>query len=103
MTCCEWSLPCTATSLGQLLEHSQQCPLQPTRCQSCRQLTWCGSCRYVPMFGETDYDPAHAYQSVPLEEQLAALTAAVQAGKVRHIGVSNETAWGLTTLCSLST
>ena len=55
------------------------------------------------MFGETDYDPARAYLSVPLEEQLTALTAAVQAGKVRHVGVSNETAWGLTTLCSLST
>eukprot|EP00891_Asterochloris_glomerata_P007447 jgi/Astpho2/7447/fgenesh1_pm.00114_%23_28_t len=57
--------------------------------------------RYVPMFGETDYDPARAYSAVPLEEQLTALTAAVQAGKVRHVGVSNETAWGLTTLCSL--
>ena len=55
------------------------------------------------MFGETDYDPARSYPSVPLEEQLTALTAAVRAGKVRHVGVSNETAWGLTTLCSLST
>lgn len=32
--------------------------------------------------------------TVPIEETLDALTDAVRAGKVRHIGVSNETAWG---------
>jgi aryl-alcohol dehydrogenase-like predicted oxidoreductase len=32
---------------------------------------------------------------VPLEEQLEALGRAVAAGKVRHVGVSNETPWGL--------
>ncbi|RMF12779.1 MAG: NADP(H)-dependent aldo-keto reductase [Alphaproteobacteria bacterium] len=31
---------------------------------------------------------------VPIEETLEALTDVVKAGKVRHIGVSNETAWG---------
>lgn len=35
-------------------------------------------------------------QAVPLEEQLEALAAAVAAGKVRAVGVSNETPWGLT-------
>jgi len=34
---------------------------------------------------------------VPLEDQLAELERAVQAGKVRHIGLSNETPWGVMT------
>ena len=52
--------------------------------------------RYVPMFGDVEYRPGSAYSgAVPLEEQLAALGDAVWAGKVRHVGLSNETAWGL--------
>lgn len=57
--------------------------------------------RYVPMFGEVDFKPGYTYSSVPLEEQLEALSSAVTAGKVRHIGLSNETAWGLTKFCQL--
>ena len=53
------------------------------------------------MFGEVDYRPAHSYSSVPLEEQLEALSRAVAAGKVKHIGLSNESAWGLTKFCQL--
>jgi aryl-alcohol dehydrogenase-like predicted oxidoreductase len=34
---------------------------------------------------------------VSLEDQLAELERAVQAGKVRHIGLSNETPWGVMT------
>lgn len=34
-------------------------------------------------------------QAVPLEEQLEALGDAVREGKVRYIGLSNETPWGL--------
>lgn len=55
------------------------------------------------MFGEVDFQPGNAYSSVPLEEQMGALTAAVAAGKVRHVGLSNETAWGLTKFCQLGT
>ena len=52
--------------------------------------------RYVPMFGDVEYRPGSAYSgAVPLEEQLAALGDAVREGKVRHVGLSNETAWGL--------
>lgn len=47
------------------------------------------------MFGDVDYDPSCSFASVPLEEQLEALGRAVRAGKVRHVGLSNETAWGL--------
>lgn len=53
------------------------------------------------MFGEVDYDPRRAYASVGLAEQLDALGAAVAAGKVRRVGLSNETPWGLTTACHL--
>lgn len=35
-------------------------------------------------------------RAVPLEETMAALTRAVEAGKVRYAGCSNETAYGLT-------
>ncbi|MDA8095606.1 MAG: NADP(H)-dependent aldo-keto reductase [Betaproteobacteria bacterium] len=51
--------------------------------------------RYVPMFGATRYDAAAEKESVPIEEQLAALGEFVRAGKIRYVGVSNETAWGV--------
>jgi aryl-alcohol dehydrogenase-like predicted oxidoreductase len=35
--------------------------------------------------------------SIPIEETLEALAALVKAGKVRHIGLSNESAWGTMT------
>ncbi|KAG2433522.1 hypothetical protein HYH02_012640 [Chlamydomonas schloesseri] len=52
--------------------------------------------RYVPMFGDSEYDPSAAFEgAVPLEEQLEALGRAVEQGKVRYVGLSNETPWGL--------
>ncbi|KAL2900498.1 Protein tas, partial [Bienertia sinuspersici] len=51
--------------------------------------------RYVPMFGEIEYDPKRQYASTPIEEQLRAFTRAVDAGKVRYIGLSNETPYGV--------
>lgn len=47
------------------------------------------------MFGEVEFRPENAYSSVPIEEQMQALSKAVTAGKVRHIGLSNESAWGV--------
>jgi hypothetical protein len=38
--------------------------------------------RYVPMFGDVDYNPSSSYKSVPIEEQLQVLAAAIDAGKV---------------------
>jgi aryl-alcohol dehydrogenase-like predicted oxidoreductase len=52
--------------------------------------------RYVPMFGATSYDAAQERDSVPIAEQLQALGDLVKAGKVRYIGLSNETPWGVT-------
>jgi len=51
--------------------------------------------RNVPMFGKIDYDPSREKPTVSIEEQLLVLTDLVHSGKVRHIGISNETAWGV--------
>ena len=51
--------------------------------------------RYVPMFGATGYDVAQEHDTVPIAEQLQALADLVKVGKVRHIGLSNETPWGV--------
>ncbi|XP_050236143.1 uncharacterized protein LOC126686152 [Mercurialis annua] len=51
--------------------------------------------RYVPMFGETEYHPTRQFSSVSIEEQLDALGRAVDAGKIRYIGLSNETPYGI--------
>lgn len=51
--------------------------------------------RYVPMFGATSYDVSQEYDSEPIAAQLEALAELVKSGKVRHIGLSNETPWGV--------
>lgn len=57
------------------------------------QIHW--PARNVPMFGNSDYDPALEHPATPVEEQLSVLSELVQSGKVRYIGVSNETPWGV--------
>jgi aryl-alcohol dehydrogenase-like predicted oxidoreductase len=47
------------------------------------------------MFGATSYDVTQERDSTPIAEQLQALAELVKAGKVRHIGLSNETPWGV--------
>jgi len=72
--------------------------------------------RYVPMFGEDLYDPSRRFvqagagkgggggggrqsalsaTKAQLEEQMAALGVLMREGKVRRVGLSNETPWGL--------
>jgi len=51
--------------------------------------------RNVPMFGKIDYDPSLEKLSVSIDEQLTVLSELVRAGKIRHIGISNETPWGV--------
>ncbi|HCL86257.1 MAG TPA: aldo/keto reductase, partial [Comamonadaceae bacterium] len=51
--------------------------------------------RHVPAFGQLYYDPAKETSETPIHEQLEALAQLVRAGKVRHIGLSNETPWGV--------
>lgn len=56
--------------------------------------------RAAPMFG-SNAGPRHA-DEVPIEETLDALDRLVKAGKIREIGLSNETAWGLSRFLHLS-
>lgn len=50
--------------------------------------------RNVPMFGATAFDPGKETQGPPIREQVEAMAAMITAGKIRHYGLSNETAWG---------
>jgi len=51
--------------------------------------------RYVPMFGGTCYDVTQERDSTPIAEQLGAMGELIQTGKVRYVGLSNETPWGV--------
>jgi aryl-alcohol dehydrogenase-like predicted oxidoreductase len=51
--------------------------------------------RHVPAFGAVYFDPAKDKPVTPIAVQLEAMTRLVQAGKVRAIGVSNETPYGV--------
>ena len=51
--------------------------------------------RHVPAFGIKYYDPAKETSQTPIHEQLEALGGLVRAGKVRAIGLSNETPYGV--------
>lgn len=58
--------------------------------------------RQANYFGALGYAHDGEEDVVPLEETLAALDEVVRAGKVRHIGVSNETPWGVMKYFALS-
>ncbi len=51
--------------------------------------------RNVPVFGQMYYDPTKERTQTSLHEQLEALAQLVKQGKVRHIGLSNETPYGV--------
>ncbi len=51
--------------------------------------------RHVPAFGIKYYDPSKETSQTPIHEQLGALAGLVKAGKVRAIGLSNETPYGV--------
>lgn len=51
--------------------------------------------RQTNCFGILGYQFDASDKAVPLEESLSALQELVRAGKVRHIGLSNETPWGV--------
>ena len=46
-------------------------------------------------FGRQDYYHAPEKDGTPIAETLSALAEQVQAGKIRYLGVSNETPWGV--------
>ncbi|KAL3758610.1 hypothetical protein ACHAWU_008364 [Discostella pseudostelligera] len=65
------------------------------------QLHW--PARYTGgLFGQPDFSPSQVKESVPFEETLEALQQLVQEGKVRYVGVSNETPYGICSLVELS-
>ena len=51
--------------------------------------------RNAPAFGAVYLDPAKDREFTSIQAQLEALAGLVKAGKVRHIGLSNETPWGV--------
>ncbi|WP_330147438.1 NADP(H)-dependent aldo-keto reductase [Shewanella oncorhynchi] len=51
--------------------------------------------RNTNFFGELFYDQQEHEQQTPILETLEALAEVIRQGKVRYIGVSNETPWGL--------
>jgi aryl-alcohol dehydrogenase-like predicted oxidoreductase len=57
------------------------------------QLHW--PSRNVPAFGSLYFDPAAEREVPGIHEVLEGMATLVRAGKVRHIGLSNETPWGV--------
>lgn len=52
--------------------------------------------RYLPLFGSGIYDAKNEREGdVSFEDQLKGLEKVIKAGKVRHVGVSNETSYGV--------
>ena len=64
------------------------------------QLHW--PSRNVPIFGQQFFDPQRERPHVPIEESLMALQELIDEGKVRHIGISNESAWGVSEFCHIA-
>ena len=58
--------------------------------------------RNANFFGKLGYEHRPEEQSTPIEETLEALHELVQEGKIRHIGISNETPWGTSEYLRLS-
>jgi aryl-alcohol dehydrogenase-like predicted oxidoreductase len=57
------------------------------------QLHW--PSRNVPIFGASVFNPQAERACVAIEDTLAVLGSLVDAGKIGHVGVSNESAWGV--------
>lgn len=51
--------------------------------------------RNVPMFGQSAFEASTERDTIPIVEQLAVFADLVAAGKIRHVGLSNETPWGV--------
>ena len=58
--------------------------------------------RYVPLFGQPDYDPQYERDTIPIVEQLEVFAELIKAGKIRYLGVSNETSWGVCEFCHVA-
>lgn len=57
------------------------------------QIHW--PARNVPNFGQTSFNPDNEREAESIEAQLRVMDELVRAGKIRHFGVSNESAYGV--------
>ncbi|MGO4151868.1 aldo/keto reductase [Cupriavidus sp. YAF13] len=57
------------------------------------QIHW--PARNAPIFGQKQFDPANERECASIQAQLEAMGELVRAGKIRYVGVSNETPWGV--------
>ncbi len=51
--------------------------------------------RYTPIFGQWEYDIAKERETIPIAEQLEVFADLIKEGKIRYLGVSNETPYGI--------
>jgi aryl-alcohol dehydrogenase-like predicted oxidoreductase len=51
--------------------------------------------RATNFFGRLGYEHPQVDNTVPIEETLSVMGELVRAGKIRHVGLSNETPWGI--------
>jgi aryl-alcohol dehydrogenase-like predicted oxidoreductase len=65
--------------------------------------------RNVPLFGQYQFDPALEFDDaggekewVSIQTQLETLAKLIKEGKVRAIGISNETPWGVMEFCRIA-
>lgn len=64
------------------------------------QLHWPN--RNAPAFGAVYFDPKYDKEYTSIREQLEAFAGLVKAGKLRYIGLSNETPWGVSEFVHLA-
>ncbi len=58
--------------------------------------------RETNCFGQLGYEQPATDKSIPIEDTLGVLSDLQRAGKIRHVGVSNETPWGVMRYLSLA-
>jgi len=51
--------------------------------------------RNLPNFGGVLFDPSKEKEGPSIREQVEGMAAMIRAGKIRHYGLSNESAWGV--------
>ncbi|TXL67072.1 aldo/keto reductase [Zeimonas arvi] len=51
--------------------------------------------RNVPAFGAVAFDPSKERPGPSIREQVEGMAAMIDAGRIRHYGLSNETSWGV--------
>ena len=56
----------------------------------------------MPTFGQTIYLPEKERDSIPFEEQIGAMAKMIEKGKIRYWGLSNESTYGVTMICTIA-